>query len=142
MQKPPLLFSFDRVFSPSVPQISFFSSTTLPLVQSLLQGQNGLMFAYGVSNSGKTYTIAGGRDVADERGVLPRSIDVVFNSIKGLEVQQRVSHNHGRTYGAKNFSCAAEAWQMLRFAMRRTSCAPPSVIMLTSLARTRVSTTQ
>jgi len=48
------------------------------------------MFAYGVSNSGKSYTISGG-DGADVRGVLPRGIDVVFNSIKGLECQTNVS---------------------------------------------------
>lgn len=91
MQKPPLQFSFNRVFPSSAPQSSFFSSTTLPLVESLLQGQNGLMFAYGVSNSGKTFTIAGGKDEAEDRGVLPRSIDVVFNSIAGLESKQTVS---------------------------------------------------
>jgi hypothetical protein len=48
------------------------------------------MFAYGVSNSGKSYTISGGEN-ADVRGVLPRGIDVVFNSIKGMECKTNVS---------------------------------------------------
>lgn len=55
-----------------------------------MHGENGLMFAYGVSNSGKSYTISGG-DSADIRGVLPRGIDVVFNSIKGMECKTNVS---------------------------------------------------
>ncbi|WRT68205.1 uncharacterized protein IL334_005180 [Kwoniella shivajii] len=84
--KPPHIFSFDRVFPPTTPQSSFFTTTTLPLVEKLLQGENGLLFAYGVSNSGKSYTIQGGSThSATDRGVLPRSIDVVFNSIEGLE---------------------------------------------------------
>jgi kinesin family protein 20 len=52
--KPPHLYSFDRVFQPTTPQSAFFNQTTLPLVEKLLQGENGLAFAYGVSNSGKT----------------------------------------------------------------------------------------
>ncbi|WVQ72954.1 hypothetical protein IAR50_002516 [Cryptococcus sp. DSM 104548] len=84
--KPPHLFSFDQVFPPGTPQSDFFTTTTLPLVDKLLAGENGLMFTYGVSNSGKSYTIQGGSTMeAEQRGVLPRAIDVVFNSIEGLE---------------------------------------------------------
>ncbi len=84
--KAPNVYSFDRVFAPPTSQSSFFTSTTLPLVEKLLQGENGLLFAYGVSNSGKSYTISGGQtEEAEERGLLPRSIDVVFNSIDGLQ---------------------------------------------------------
>lgn len=52
------------------------------------------MFSYGVSNSGKTYTIQGGGDDKTggaDRGMIPRSIDVIFNSIEGLECCHRVS---------------------------------------------------
>ncbi|WWC90911.1 uncharacterized protein L201_005849 [Kwoniella dendrophila CBS 6074] len=84
--KPPHIYSFDKVFPPTTPQSTFFTTTTLPLVEKLLQGENGLLFAYGVSNSGKSYTIQGGSTCSSlDRGVLPRSIDVVFNSIEGLE---------------------------------------------------------
>ena len=90
--KPPLIYSFNKVFPPATAQSSFFTMTTLPLVEKLLQGENGLMFAYGVSNSGKSYTISGGQEGgSDDRGVLPRSIDVVFNSIKGMESKASVS---------------------------------------------------
>ena len=61
-----------------------FTQTTLPLVEKLLHGENGLMLTYGVSNSGKSYTIAGGSGNA-ERGILPRGIDVIFNSIGGFQ---------------------------------------------------------
>lgn len=60
-------------------------------MEKLLQGENGLLFAYGVSNSGKSYTIQGGNTASTtERGVLPRAIDVVFNSIEGSESKANV----------------------------------------------------
>ncbi|KAK0550930.1 hypothetical protein OC845_002394 [Tilletia horrida] len=66
-------------------QASFFQSTTLPLVRNLLSGESGLIFTYGVTNSGKSYTVLGGNR-KNEAGILPRSLDVIFNSIKGREL--------------------------------------------------------
>ncbi|KAJ9103257.1 hypothetical protein QFC21_002680 [Naganishia friedmannii] len=86
--KPTQIYSFNHVFGPDTPQNTFFETTTLPLVEQALQGESGLMFSYGVSNSGKTYTIQGGGDdktQGADRGMIPRSIDVIFNSIEGLE---------------------------------------------------------
>lgn len=93
LAKPPQLYSFDRVFEPTTSQQDFFAETALPLVDKVLNAQNGLIFAYGVTNSGKTYTIQGGsgRDGKEESGLLPRSLDVVFNSIEGLESKANVS---------------------------------------------------
>lgn len=54
LPKPNQVYSFDRVFKPETAQAEFFHETTLPLVDKLLRGENGLMFSYGVSNSGKT----------------------------------------------------------------------------------------
>jgi hypothetical protein len=47
-------FAFAHVFSQAAAQADFFKDTTLPLVQEVLDGSSGLLFAYGVSNSGKT----------------------------------------------------------------------------------------
>ncbi|KAN0063976.1 hypothetical protein ACQY0O_003582 [Thecaphora frezii] len=88
-------YTFTRVFDPEGPsakgvtkqdssQASFFRSTTLPMVEELLQGQSGLIFTYGVTNSGKSYTVMGG-DGPGEAGILPRALDAIFNSIQGLE---------------------------------------------------------
>ena len=64
-------------------QDAFFQRSTLPLIRNLLSGESALLYAYGVTNSGKTYTIQGGAE--GEAGLLPRSIDVIFNSITGLQ---------------------------------------------------------
>ncbi|KAI1797554.1 kinesin-domain-containing protein [Ganoderma leucocontextum] len=80
---PSSLYTFSHVFPPETTQSDFFGKTTLPLVRDLLEGQSGLLFTYGVTNSGKTYTIQGGGSQGSA-GILPRTLDVVFNSIEGL----------------------------------------------------------
>ncbi|WFD31757.1 succinate--hydroxymethylglutarate CoA-transferase [Malassezia sp. CBS 17886] len=65
-------------------QTAFFTHTTLPLVQDVLDGRNALVFTYGVTNSGKTYTVQGGA-TSGEAGILPRALDVIFSSIAGQE---------------------------------------------------------
>jgi len=71
-------FTFTHVYKQETLQKDFFDSTMLPFVKDILDGQNGLCFTYGVTNSGKTYTIQG---TPKDGGILPRALDVVFNSI-------------------------------------------------------------
>ena len=90
---PPVKHTFTRVFQPqhdrTAAQSEFFADTTLPLVSDLLDGVNGLIFTYGVTNSGKTYTVQGSNR-AGEAGILPRALCVVLNSIRGLECSRAV----------------------------------------------------
>ncbi|KAJ3815667.1 kinesin-like protein [Lentinula aff. lateritia] len=80
---PSSTYTFSHVFPPNTMQGEFFTRTTLPLVRDVLEGQNALLFTYGVTNSGKTYTVQGGSS-AGSAGILPRSLDVIFNSIEEL----------------------------------------------------------
>lgn len=76
--------------SPS--QAEFFRSTTLPLVRDFLQnGENCLLFAYGSTGSGKTFTVQGGK--GEDAGLLPRVVEVVW---KSLEAKVRGSAQRGR----------------------------------------------
>lgn len=90
---PPTKYIFSKVFGSQtnssgaqqdMTQSAFFQQTTLPLVEALLQGESGLMFTYGVTNSGKSHTVMG-NSAPGGAGILPRSLDVIFNSIKGVE---------------------------------------------------------
>ncbi|KAH9968742.1 P-loop containing nucleoside triphosphate hydrolase protein [Russula dissimulans] len=78
------IYTFTHVFPPTAQQQEFFAKTTLPLVRGLLDGEDGLLFAYGVTNSGKTYTMQGGSQESSA-GILPRTVDVLFNSIERLQ---------------------------------------------------------
>ncbi|XP_076817054.1 uncharacterized protein LOC143462694 isoform X3 [Clavelina lepadiformis] len=71
-------FSFTKIFRPDTSQKQFFDLTALKIVQDFIGGQNSLIFTYGVTNSGKTYTIQGS---PGNEGIMPRAVDVVFNSI-------------------------------------------------------------
>jgi len=83
-------YSFSHIFPHNTLQSDFFTKTTLPLVQDLLHGQNALLFAYGVTNSGKTYTVQGSSDPSSA-GILPRTLDVIFNSVGHLQSDNKVS---------------------------------------------------
>jgi len=46
-----------------------------------------LLFAYGVTNSGKTYTMTGS---SQDQGILPRCLDVIFNSLEEQQAKKYV----------------------------------------------------
>lgn len=73
-----LVYSFAKIFGDSTSQKEIFEKIGLPLVKDLLEGKNGLLFTYGVTGSGKTYTMIGNQQ---EHGLLQRCLDTVFNSI-------------------------------------------------------------
>lgn len=95
-KQPSTRYTFAKVFPPASSsssasaQSAFFRETTMPMVYSLLHGECGLVFAYGVTNSGKSYTVVGGRE-SEEAGLIPRAMDVVFNSIDGLQSESDIS---------------------------------------------------
>ena len=78
---------FKHVYGPNSSQENVFESLGMPLVLDLLQGKNGLLFSYGITNGGKTFTVSGDHD---NPGILPRALDVIFNSIDGTQAKKYV----------------------------------------------------
>lgn len=72
------VFRFSQVFSGNATQDAVFERTTLPLISHLFRGESAVVFAYGVTCSGKTFTIQG---TPEAPGILPRALDVIINSI-------------------------------------------------------------
>ncbi|XP_060951485.1 kinesin-like protein KIF20B [Limanda limanda] len=73
-------FSFTQVFAAEASQRTVFESSVRGLVRDVLEGGNCLVFTYGVTNAGKTFTFLG---PDHDSGLLPRSLSVIFNSIEG-----------------------------------------------------------
>ncbi|NXV67490.1 KI20A protein, partial [Molothrus ater] len=73
-------FTFSQVFGPETTQSEFFEGSMKDIIRAYINGVNGLVFTYGVTNAGKTFTIQG---TSKDLGILPRSLDVIFNHIRG-----------------------------------------------------------
>ncbi|XP_021474460.2 kinesin-like protein KIF20A isoform X1 [Oncorhynchus mykiss] len=73
-------FSFSRIFGPETTQQDFYESTMKEMVRDVLRGESRLLYTYGVTNSGKTYTVQG---VGREAGLLPRALVSVFRKLQG-----------------------------------------------------------
>ncbi|KAL7295722.1 hypothetical protein TKK_0011067 [Trichogramma kaykai] len=79
--------TFTHIFGEDVQQKEVFKTVSLPLVENLIRGRNGLLFTYGVTGSGKTYTMTG---EPNDTGIMPRCLDVIFNSISNYQAKKFV----------------------------------------------------
>ncbi|KAL1257805.1 hypothetical protein QQF64_011049 [Cirrhinus molitorella] len=73
-------FQFSQVYGPDTTQKEMFGGTVKDLVMDVLEGQNSLVFTYGVTNAGKTFTFLG---PDTDQGILPRSLNMIFSSLDG-----------------------------------------------------------
>lgn len=74
-----LPFQFDGLHTGSS-NADVYAMLARPLVQSVLRGYNAVIFAYGQTASGKTFTLSGGEG-GGEPGIIPRAICDVFQGI-------------------------------------------------------------
>ncbi|XP_069699191.1 kinesin-like protein KIF23 isoform X2 [Periplaneta americana] len=79
--------TFRQVFKGDDSQQTVFKQVALPLIKNLFSGRNGLLFAYGITGSGKTYTMTGD---SQDSGIIPRSLDVIFNNITHLQADKYI----------------------------------------------------
>ena len=87
-------FNFDRIFPPSSTQEDIYSFGVKGIIDSVLNGYNGTVLAYGQTSSGKTYTMQGEMASEDTQGIIPRMISHVFNFIyknEGTDFMIKVS---------------------------------------------------
>lgn len=82
------VFTFDAVYDWHSNQQELYEETVRPLVNSVLAGFNGTIFAYGQTGTGKTYTMEGTKGDPMKRGVIPRSFEQIFNHIGRSENMQ------------------------------------------------------
>lgn len=78
------LYHFTKILNRST-QMEVFEDCTLPLLKDFVSGSNSLLCTYGVTSSGKSYTIKG---TASQPGVLPLSLMFLFDSFKDIIVDK------------------------------------------------------
>ncbi|OPJ71420.1 hypothetical protein AV530_004888 [Patagioenas fasciata monilis] len=84
----PKTFTFDAVYDASSKQADLYDETVRPLIDSVLQGFNGTIFAYGQTGTGKTYTMQGAWAEPEKRGIIPSSFEHIFTHISRSQNQQ------------------------------------------------------
>ena len=78
-----LIFKYDKVFKLDSPQNEIYEYVGKRIVDDVMEGYNGTIFAYGQSGSGKTYTMYG-PDIFDDlyKGIIPRIVEDIFNYVE------------------------------------------------------------
>ena len=74
-------FSYDSVYDWTSTQRSVYDESAFPLVESVIEGYNGTIFAYGQTGCGKTHTMMGLKDDPNERGIIPNAFQHIFGYI-------------------------------------------------------------
>ncbi|XP_058429294.1 kinesin-like protein KIF23 isoform X3 [Marmota monax] len=97
-------YSFKQVFGTHTTQKELFDVVANPLVDDLIHGKNGLLFTYGVTGSGKTHTMTGS---TGEGGLLPRCLDMIFNSIGSFQAKRYVFKSNDRN--SMDIQCEVDA---------------------------------
>lgn len=87
--EPPKVFSFDAVFDTNSTQVDIYNETARPIVDKVLQGYNGTIFAYGQTGTGKTYTMSGAKTSPQLRGIIPNTFAHIFGHIAKADENQK-----------------------------------------------------
>ncbi|KAK5734677.1 hypothetical protein LTR17_008755 [Elasticomyces elasticus] len=77
-------FQFNSVYGQEATQAHLFDGEIAPTVKHLFKGYDVTLFAYGVTGTGKTHTMRGGKTLA-ERGVIPRLLSSIYRRARKLE---------------------------------------------------------
>lgn len=101
-------------------ELSFETASVTPQLSLL-----GLLFTYGVTGSGKTHTMTGS---PGDGGLLPRCLDMIFNSIGPFQAKRFVSSSAlnsplGKMFCSKClFPVWSCDWSSLKRKLAKKSC--------------------
>ena len=71
-------------------QETVFERLAVKSIESVLDGMNSTIFAYGQTGSGKTFTITGGAERYQDRGLIPRSISHFYQAAPSAMLLRRL----------------------------------------------------
>ncbi|KAF9550368.1 kinesin-like protein Klp5 [Mortierella hygrophila] len=80
-------YAFDRVFHEDAQQEEVFENTTRHLIDGVLNGYNGTLFAYGATGCGKTHTISG---TLEKPGIIFLTMQELYDRIKEVEDEKTI----------------------------------------------------
>jgi len=81
------VYAFDHVYSAFSTQNEVFKGTLEPVIADVLKGYESTVFAYGQTGTGKTYTMEGSLSAPSQYGIIPRSTEAIFLTLKNSEFE-------------------------------------------------------
>ena len=76
------LYTFDGVYGPHSTTEKIYTDIVQPIVESVVQGYNGTVFAYGQTSCGKTFTMQGLAKPNSKRGIIPRCCQHILKGVQ------------------------------------------------------------
>ncbi|XP_077971106.1 osmotic avoidance abnormal protein 3-like isoform X5 [Styela clava] len=90
--QPPKQFTFDGAYFTESTTEQIYNDIAYPLVEGVVEGYNGTVFAYGQTGCGKSYSMQGVDDPPTQRGIIPRAFQHIFESIEVAENTKYLVH--------------------------------------------------
>ena len=78
-------FTYDAVYGSDSLQQTVYDESAFPLVESVIEGYNGTIFAYGQTGCGKTHTMMGSYESEESKGIIPKAFNHIFGWIDSFE---------------------------------------------------------
>ncbi|CAK9218447.1 unnamed protein product [Sphagnum troendelagicum] len=86
-------YQFDEVLTETASQKRVYEVVAKPVVESVLEGYNGTVMAYGQTGTGKTFTLGKlGEEDCSDRGIMVRAMEDILADIKPGEDTVTVSY--------------------------------------------------
>ncbi|KAF1779024.1 Kinesin-like protein [Phytophthora cactorum] len=80
-REPPKNFTFDAAIQPESSQQDVYAQAATDIVESVVNGFNGTIFAYGQTGAGKSHTMEGYSEPPEAKGIIPNSFSHIFDRI-------------------------------------------------------------
>ena len=97
-------FHFNGIIDMKATQEDVFKRVGSAAVQNALDGFNSTIFAYGQTGSGKTFTLTGGPERYADRGIIPRSISMLFNEVRSrTDIQLKIYISYLELYNETGY---------------------------------------
>ncbi len=90
-------YQFDSFLTQRTTQEEVFDTVAKPIIDGVLKGFNGTLFAYGQTGAGKTYTMMGGNNIS-ARGIIPRSLDQLFAKVDQEQEEGEATYSVSVSY--------------------------------------------
>jgi len=88
----PKQFTFDGAYYMDSTTEQIYNDIAYPLVEGVVEGYNGTVFAYGQTGCGKSFSMQGIEEPQTQRGIIPRAFQHIFESVSVAENTKYLVH--------------------------------------------------